>query len=69
MSLKDEWELIRETSIFQAEGNSRCKGMEAPQPTLGAGVLGRSAWLRMWGGGGGGGRCWEPSLEGQGVRL
>ena len=23
MSLKDEWELIRETSIFQAEGTSR----------------------------------------------
>lgn len=32
LSLKDEWELIRETSIFQAEGTSDAKSWRLPGP-------------------------------------
>lgn len=32
LSLKEEWELIRETSIFQAEGTSDAKSWRLPGP-------------------------------------
>ena len=32
MSLKEEWEIIRETSIFQAEGAAGTKAWRLPGP-------------------------------------
>lgn len=64
LSLKDEWELIRETSIFQTEGTAGAKAWRRPKPPHVL-VLSRSVWpaQRMWRR-----ELWgdEPGRQGQG---